>query len=277
MQFHTIDDWDVAYANSTLIPDAAGFIRRWPKQAAAFRKKLTKPGRASLDLSYGKGQRNLVDIFYPENEPKGLMVFVHGGYWYRFDKSDWSHLAEGALSSGWIVAMPSYSLCPEVKIGEITREVARSIEFVANRIKGPIRIAGHSAGGHLAARMICSKSPLSRKIQQRIEHVVAISPVSDLRPLRQLKLNETLKLSEKEAIAESPALLAPVPGANVTCWVGAAERSEFVRQNLLLAAMWHGLGANIRHVEQPDRHHFDVVEELAHSDSPLVRALFDQV
>jgi len=273
MQFHEIKDWDDAYANTDHIPDAAGYIKRWPKLASAFRKELLKENRAALDLSYGKGERNLLDIFYPQDEPKGLMIFVHGGYWYRFSKNDWSHLAAGALEQGWIVVMPSYSLCPTVRISDITKEVAKAIEFVAKDIKGPIRLAGHSAGGHLVARMVCNKSPLSKRVQSRIEHTLAISPVSDLRPLCCLKLNETLGLSDKEAEAESPALLTPLPNARVTCWVGAAERSEFVRQNALLANIWHGLGARITHVEQSDRHHFDVVEELADAQSEMVKAL----
>ncbi|MGB7336714.1 MAG: alpha/beta hydrolase [Salaquimonas sp.] len=275
MQFHEISDWDDAYANADHIPDAAGFIKRWPKLAASFRRALMKDGRASFDLSYGQGTRNLVDIFYPEDEPKGLMVFIHGGYWYRFDKSYWSHMAKGALDKGWIVAMPSYTLCPDISISGITKEIAKAIEFVAGNIKGPIRLVGHSAGGHLVARMICNKSPLSKRVQSRIVHTMVISPVSDLRPLCCLKLNDTLKLSDKEAEAESPALLVPLPNSRVTCWVGAAERSEFVRQNLLLATAWHGLGARITHIEQSDRHHFDVVEELAIADSQMIKTLLD--
>jgi len=273
MQFHAITDWDDAYANADHIPGADGFLKRWPKQAAAFRKKLAKENRAALDLSYGKGERNLVDIFYPEEEPKGLMVFVHGGYWYRFDKSFWSHLAEGALAHGWIVAMPSYSLCPDITIPGITKEVAKAIEFVAGKIKGPIRLAGHSAGGHLVARMICNNAPIAKRVQSRIEHTMAISPVSDLRPLCCLKLNEMFQLTDREAEKESPALLTPLPNSRVTCWVGATERSEFIRQNLLLATAWHGLGARIIHVEESDRHHFDVVEALADPNSPMVRGL----
>jgi arylformamidase len=273
MQFHKITDWDDAYANADHIPDAAGFIKRWQKQASAFRKKLASENRAALDLFYGQGERNVVDIFYPENEPKGLMIFVHGGYWYRFDKSYWSHLAAGAVEYGWIVAMPSYTLCPDINISGITKEVARAIEFVAGTISGPVRMAGHSAGGHLVTRMICNKSPLSKRIQARIEHTMAISPVSDLRPLCCLKLNETLGLSDKEAENESPALLTPLPNARVTCWVGAAERSEFVRQNALLANIWHGLGARISHIEESDRHHFDVIDGLADPNSPMTKAL----
>ncbi len=80
-------------------------------------------------------------------------------------------------------------------------------------------------------------------------------------------------LTDREAESESPALLTPLPNARVTCWVGAAERSEFVRQNALLANIWHGLGARITHVEQPDRHHFNIVEELADPGSAMIQSL----
>lgn len=273
MQFQKITDWDDAYANADHIPDAIGFIEKWPKQAAVFRKQLSKSGRATFDVAYGARARNLVDIFYPDGEPKGIVVFVHGGFWQRFDKSDWSHLAHGARAQGWVVAIPSYSLCPEVKISEITEEIATAIEYLAAQIKGPIRLVGHSAGGHLVARMVCNKSPLSRPVQSRIEHTMAISCLSDLRPLCALKLNEVLGLTYEEAAAESPALLAPVPNAEVTCWVGAAERPEFMRQNLVLATIWHGLGARISLVEKPGRHHFDVVDDLTDADSEMVRML----
>ena len=272
MQFFPIADWDDAYANADHIPGADRFIRNWPKNAAKFRKTLLKQDRAVLDVAYGKGERNRLDLFYPETEPRGLAVFVHGGYWMRFDRTFWSHLAAGPLAHGWIVAMPSYSLCPNVRISEITKEVASAIEYAARGIRGPIRLAGHSAGGHLVARMVCKASPLNKSVQNRIEKTVPISLVSDLRPLCRLKLNDVLKLTEREAERESPALLEPLSGVDVTCWVGAAERSEFVRQNLLLAAAWHGLGARITHVEESDRHHFDVIDGLLDADSGLTRS-----
>lgn len=273
MQFHPITDWDDAYANADHIPGANDYIKRWPKEAAAYRKKLNRDGRAALDLSYGESERNAVDLFYPDTEPKGLMIFVHGGYWYRFDKNYWSHLASGALARGLIVAMPSYSLCPSILISGITKEIASAITFVADKITGPIYLAGHSAGGHLVSRMICKTSPLKKSVQSRIVRTLAISPVSDLRPLTNLKLNETLRLSDKEAASESPALLRPIAGADLICWVGASERSEFVRQNLLLAAMWHGLGTKVSHIEESDRHHFNVIDSLKDPKSTMISML----
>jgi hypothetical protein len=102
---------------------------------------------------------------------------------------------------------------------------------------------------------------------------VSISGVHDLRPLMRIALNATLRLDADEARRESPALLEPLPGTRLTCWVGSSERAEFVRQNALLASIWKGLGAATTTVEEPDRHHFDVVDGLADPEHPLTRTL----
>ena len=81
----------------------------------------------------------------------------------------------------------------------------------------------------------------------------------------------TLHLDEQTALAESPALLRPREKTRLTAWVGGAERAEFRRQNALLANIWTGLGATTFAWEEPDRHHFNVVDDLADPDSLLVR------
>ena len=73
--------------------------------------------------------------------------------------------------------------------------------------------------------------------------------------------------------AESPALQEPRNGVPVTCWVGAAERPEFRRQNALLANIWTGCGVATRAVEEPDRHHFDVIDGLADPEHDLCRTV----
>ncbi|MDU6244002.1 MAG: alpha/beta hydrolase, partial [Bradyrhizobium sp.] len=109
--------------------------------------------------------------------------------------------------------------------------------------------------------------------QARITSVVSISGLHDLRPLQRTAMNETLRIDDATALRESPALLAPIEGARVTAWVGGAERNEFRRQAQLLANIWTGLGASTAYVEAPDRHHFDVIDELAEPESGLVGAL----
>ncbi|MRX49323.1 alpha/beta fold hydrolase [Paracoccus sp. S-4012] len=253
-----ITDWDDEYRNSEHIAGGAEFPARWERDAAAFRQTAT--GREG--------------IFWPEGTPRGLAVFVHGGYWMRFSPAHFSHLAAGPLARGWAVAMPGYTLAPEQRISAITRQVAEGIAAAAAKVEGPVVLSGHSAGGHLATRMLCADEPLPQAVAARVVRCVPVSGVFDLRPLLRLELNAVLHLDLAEARAESPALLeAARTDVPLTVWVGADERPEFLRQSALMANVWRGQGLAIRHREEPQRHHFDVIEDLADADSGLTEAL----
>jgi acetyl esterase/lipase len=263
----TMRDWDDEFSNGAYIPGSEALPGLWAAKAAAFRAAHPPQERA-----YGAHARQKVDLFRPAGRARGLVVFVHGGYWLAFGKSDWSHLAQGALERGWAVALPQYRLAPEASLPEMVQDVAQAIDLVAAEVEGPIRLAGHSAGGHLVTRMICADSPLAEIA--RLERVVAISGLFELRPLLKTAMNATLRLTPETARAESALLQAPHPLAcPLTLWVGGAERPEFRRQSRLLAEVWSGLDHPITHVEDGTRHHFDVIDGLADPASPLTEAL----
>lgn len=266
-------DWDDAYANRAHIQGAAALIAGWDRDAPAFRAEMSDAGRARLDQSYGDGPRETWDLFLPDGAPRGLMVFVHGGYWMMFDKSTWSHLAAGAVARGWAVAMPSYPLAPDATVAEITCAIARFLPVAADAVPGPIALSGHSAGGHLVCRMLCEDVALPAALRARIVRTVSISGVHDLRPLLKTQMNDTLRMCDASAHAESPAQLRPTPGARLIAWVGGDERPEFIRQSALIANVWTGLGAVTTSAVAPGRHHFDVIEGLTRPDSALIEAL----
>jgi len=253
-------DPDRDYMNGAFIPDAADFPPRWAAKAAAFRDSLGP--RAELDLPYGPAPRQRLDLFLPEGPPKGALVFIHGGYWHLFDKSLWSHLAAGALSRGFAVAMPGYTLAPEARIAAMTAEIATACRCIAARIPGPLVVTGHSAGGHLAARMGCAD------IDAPVTRTVPISPLTELGPLMATGMNATLRIDAAEAEAESPARLRLRPGTTAHVWVGATERPAFLWHARTLAEEWA-----CPWTATPDRHHFDVIEALEDPASPLVETL----
>ncbi len=257
---YQITDWDDAYANGAHIPNADTYVPRWSDAAAA-----SRAAHPPQDL--GRGH-----LFLPDGAPRGLMVFIHGGYWMRFDPTLWSHLATGALAVGWACAMPGYPLAPDARIADMTRIVADQVAQAATQVAGPVALTGHSAGGHLAARMICP-GVLPDDVAARVTACVPISPLTDLRPLMRTAMNNILRIDAAEAVAESPALLEPRAGIPVTAWVGGAERPEFIRHARLLANVWAGLGAATECVIDPGRHHFDVIEALADPASALMRRL----
>ncbi|GAA6200029.1 alpha/beta hydrolase [Aquicoccus sp. SU-CL01552] len=265
-------DWDEAFDNAGHVAGAAELAGGWARQAAAFRATA----RGELDLPYGPGARNRFDLFRPEGTAAGLVVFVHGGYWHKFDKSVWSHLAAGPLAAGWAVAMPSYTLAPEGRISQMTGEIAQAVGAAAARVEGPLRLIGHSAGGQLVSRMGCAGGPLAGAVAARLDRVISLSGLHDLRPLLGTRMNDILGLTPEEAAAESAVLCAPRRDLDLRFWVGTAERPEFLRQTRLIAEVWGEGGARVRDHYDPGHTHFTVVGELARPESDLVRALVGQ-
>ncbi len=258
---------DTDYNNVDFIPGGPEYPDRWADEARGHREMEAAIGRARLNVAYGTGERQKLDLFHPAGKAEGLVIFFHGGYWLRFDRAFWSHFSTGLAAAGWAVAMPSYTLAPEARIRDITIEIARATEAAASLISGPIRLTGHSAGGHLVARMGCRDVVLDPKVKKRIQRIIPISPVSDLRPLLQTAMNATLRLDAAEAASESP-VMHPAPDIPVTTWVGAEERPVFLDQARWLAEAW-----NATHRIDPGRHHFDVIDGLKHAEAPLTQAI----
>ena len=256
---------DDAYANAAHIPNAESILAHIIGQSATFRAK--GGDRAHLGLSYGDTPRQVFDFFLPPQDPKGTVIFIHGGYWRAFDQSSFCYLAAGALAHGWAVAMPSYDLCPDVTIADITRQIALAVRAIADKTSGPISITGHSAGGHLAARML-DRDLIPETVARRLKSVIPISALSDLRPLLRTSMNEDFKMDEQAAIDESPIMMTNRHTVPVMVWVGGAERPAFLDQARWLSDAW---AADL--VIAPEKHHFDVIDALSDPKSDLIRRL----
>ena len=258
---------DDAYAQAAFIPGGEAFPGMWLDAARNFAHVQGAADRFRPGLPYGTSGRARFDLVLPEGRPRGLVIFVHGGYWLRFDRSYWTHLAAGAQARGWAVVLPSYDLCPAVRISEITEQITSLVQVSAAMIEGPIVLSGHSAGGHLVARML-ERGRLDPEVAARLQKVVPISPVADLRPLLKTSMAADLRLDAAEAEAESPVLMRDRLEVPVTVWVGAKERPAFLDQARWLAEAW-----DCERVVAEGRHHFDVIEPLEIADSDLVEAL----
>lgn len=250
------------YLNSAFIPDGDSYYPRWQAEAAAFRTAMA--ARAQLNIPYGAGARQAFDLFRPEGTARGLLVFVHGGYWLACGREDYSHLAAGAVARGWACALPSYTLAPEARIATMTGEIAQAVQAAAAMVPGPVVVTGHSAGGHLSARMACADLGL------QVARVVPISPLADLAPLMQTDMNATLKIDAAEAERESPARLTLRAGTQAHVWVGGQERPVFLWHARTLSENWA-----CPWTVDPGKHHFDVIDGLTDPNSALVAACLD--
>jgi hypothetical protein len=248
-EFDQRSDADTAYANAAFISGGDAYPARWAAAAAAFRATA----KALLDQPYGAGLA--YDLFLPDGPVQGTIVFIHGGYWKAFCRKDWSHLAAGPTALGWAVAIPSYPLAPAARIAAMAPALAPLIPLLA----APVVLTGHSAGGHLAARLAQTMLGVAR--------VVPISPLADLRPLLETTMNTTLSLDAAEALAESPALH-PAPACPAHVYVGGQERPAFLWQARTLSEAWA-----CDWTVAEGRHHFDVIDDLAVPRSALTALL----
>ena len=258
------------YNNRALVPDHPRIIAGWHADAAAYRAGA----RCELDIAYGAGPRNRLDVFHPEQD-RGLplMLFIHGGYWKSFDKSDFSHMAAGANAHGLSVAIPSYSLCPEVSIPDIIAELRQCCLFLGQQYGRKLLVTGHSAGGHLAACMAATGWSDYAARPDLVHAGLSLSGVFDLRPLMATPHNDELKLNAVDAAIASP-LFWPVPRRLAfDCWVGADESFEFLRQSRSLAAAWTGLGLAAPYAMVPGENHFSVARVLADPASAVTKRL----
>ena len=262
-------DPDDAYENRLHIPNADKHLSAWPVDAAAFRDRHPD---SDCDRSYGAGERAAYDLFLPNGgleAAPGVVAFVHGGYWVALSKDDVSHLAGGMLARGWAVAMIGYRLAPQARIADITGEIAAAVTALGEVGTGPLRLAGHSAGGHLVTRMMCRDVTLGSAALKRLDRVVSISGLHDLRPLRALAKNDLWRLDDAESAQESPVLQTPRQNIDLVCVAGAEERPEFIRQNALLPLAWQGLGIPGYGQLLAGHNHFTIIETMTDPQSQL--------
>jgi arylformamidase len=257
---------DHQYNNRGRIPEHLAILQGWFDRSAAARERLD----ARLDLAYGGGPGETLDVFLPKAAGAPVLVYVHGGYWRALDKRDQSFIAPPFVDAGAMVVLPNHALCPAVSVEHIVLQIARAVAWVHRNAAGfggdPSRlvVAGHSAGGHLATMMLCCRWPdLAADLPQRlVQSALSVSGVFELEPLRHAPfLAGDLALTAASARRLSPVFM-PRPTGPLLAVVGAEESEEFIRQHKRIARAWGRRGIPVCETV-PGRHHMNVLQDLA--------------
>jgi arylformamidase len=264
-------DYEAEYNNRARVPEHPVIFSRWQEQAAAFRARHS---HAEIGLAYGPSPRQTLDLFWPDRgRDAPLALFIHGGYWQSLDPSWFSHLAAGANANGIALALPGYDLCPNVPLRTIVAQMEEASHFLWRRHRRRLLVAGHSAGGHLTACLLCTDwSAAAREVPADLVPAgLSISGLFDLVPLIGTGINNALRLDEAEARALSPAGFQP--RGTLESWVGGDESREFLRQSRLIADHWQAAGASARYREIAGANHFTVLDPLTDPSSELSQRL----
>lgn len=249
-----------AYDNTGAVRDSAALVAGWRARSAAFRE-----GTAGRSLAYGPAQRQALDLYGCGTARAPCLAFVHGGYWQRNAREDFTCMAEGPLALGLDVALVGYTLAPEASLTRIAEEIGAALRLLRRETgTGRLVVAGWSAGGHLAALMAALAA-------ETVDAALAVSGIFDLEPIAATALDDALHLTEAEMAALSPIRRLAPGGPPVSVIYGGAELPELCRQSEAYHAARRALGlAGERHVV-PGADHFRVLDALIAPDGRIAR------
>jgi arylformamidase len=271
--------FDVQYDNRRRVPAFAQHIARWREASAQARAQR----ECHLGIPFTPDGAVSLDVFAAAQTDAPVLVFIHGGYWRSLDKADFSFVALPFVAAGAMVVVPNYSLCPAVTVDTIALQMAHAMAWVhrhaADHGGNAARcvVAGHSAGGHLAAMLLaCDGRRLASDLPQRlVRRAVSISGLYDLAPIaRAPSLQGDLRLTPAVVARASPARFAAPAGAQLCAVVGALESEEFLRHNRMIRRRW-GSAVVPMCEELPGRDHFTVLDELVEPQASLHRRVAD--
>ena len=260
-------EWlDAQYNNRARVPAHSQIFVRWQDASAAARDRLLR----RLDVAYGASPGETLDIFPAARSNAPVLVFIHGGWWRSLDKRDHSFIAPPFVDAGAMVVVPNYALCPAVSIETVALQMTRALAWTHRHAAlyggdaKRIVVAGHSAGGHLAAMLLCCDwKAVGRDLPaQLVRHALAISGVFDLAPISQVSfLKDDLQLTPPAVRKLSPVRF-PRPRGFLHATAGALESEEFMRQRRLIRTAW---GARAVPPCEPvaGADHFTVLDDLA--------------
>jgi acetyl esterase/lipase len=110
------------------------------------------------NVAYGPGDRQRLDVYAPKAATRApVLIFVHGGSWYRGSKDDYPFLGDAFVEKGYVTVIISYRVAPQAVFPEFVQDVALSLRWVKDNIANlggdPDRVylMGQSSGAHLAA------------------------------------------------------------------------------------------------------------------------------
>ncbi len=274
----TPEDFDAQYNlragrpdyEETVIPD-------WQARSEVARETL----ECRLDIRYGDGEKQVLDVFHCGDATSPTLVYVHGGYWQRGDKSIYSFIAPPFVAAGVNVVVMGYDLCPSVSITRISEELREGCAFIWRNAEelgfNPNRIAvmGHSAGGHITQMMMATDWPAwgADLPADLVSAGIPVSPLSYLEPVRLTEaLNAGIRMDAAEAEAESPMTKHP-PATNAPqlVVVGGAETDEFHRQARMYVETYATRDRPVDLFVVPDVDHFDELNVLSDPQSTFFK------
>ena len=210
-----------------------------------------------LDVRYGSGEKETLDIFPTDAPNAPVHLFIHGGYWRAMDKSNYSFIADVFHPAGATTVLVNYDLCPTVTLDTIVAQTMRSIAWTFRNIAqyggdpNRLYVSGNSAGGHLTAMALAHDWEADGLPGDIIKGAIPVTGVFDCEPVPDITVNELVRLDRETARRLSPLRNPPRRALPVLIAVGGAEPRLWIGMSKDYAALCREHGLECEYMELP--------------------------
>jgi len=285
---YTQEELDAQYNQMSAMSEAERQHHHHFKTTESARVRAALAKDAVFDVAYGERAEERLDIFRPSgwraDSALPIQIYFHGGAWKGGKKEEVSFIAEPFVARGVMFIAIDYGHVPDVTLEEHVGQARAAVVWVyrnAAKLGGDpdrIFISGHSSGGHVCGEVAVADWPALHGLPADvIKGAAPMSGMFDLAPVRLSWRNSYLSLDAARAARLSPILRIPARALPMVVGYGTRELDEFQRQSRDFAAAWRRAGHPCVEVVLPGLNHFAVGHAFAHSQGPLLQAVFNQM
>ncbi len=270
------DELEAHYNPRVAVPEVETYLQDYAALSVAARAAI----KHRTDLRYGRGPRQLVDVFPARQAEAPIHLYIHGGYWRALSKNEFSFLAPAFVEAGATLVVMDYDLCPDVTVDDIVAQTIDCVAWVAREAAalggdaGRLYLSGHSAGAHLAAMALAEDWTAHGLPADLIKGATLVSGIYDPEPVLAISVNEEVRLTPEMATRNNACARPPRAGIPILVAVGGDEPAGWIAQS----AAYHAIaGPSAELIRVAGADHFSIGLDMADPEHDLCRVMLAQM
>jgi len=273
-QFLTQEQLDAEYDVEKAVSNFPDYITKYITHSQEARRIF----KDRFVMAYGPTLMERLTVYPAKEAGAPVLIFIHGGYWKIGLGDDYDFAAMGAAKAEFTVVIVNYDLAPKVTIPEMIRQIRASIAWTSQNIlqfngdPKQIFVAGHSAGGHLAAMSAVTNWSDYGLPENTIKGILAVSGLFDLEPISHTFVQPAIRITADQILSSSPIrLIGPSKIPLIVAW-GDQETEAFKTQSSNYLEAWKKMGNNGTALILPENH-FSILKEFVTPEGLLTKAI----
>jgi acetyl esterase/lipase len=255
--------------------------------------QVSRELQVTKDIAYGSEINQTLDVYTRSDiRSKGVIIFVHGGYWDKGDKADYRFLADSFTERGYTTVVVNYRLVPTVTFPSYVEDVALAVKWTVDNLsqyggnanqqglETPCFLMGHSAGAHIAALVSFDKRYLQRLElpSTTIDGFIGLAGPYDFLPVAPDDVRSIAALGAKETYADTQPINF-VDSSDPPAFLGYTLQDRTVNPNnsIRFAKKIREVGGKVEEHDYDGVDHITILGALAGASRFFNEAILDDI